>query len=136
MPAPRDHRRNTLLSLADWADGHEAPPGRETAPHPDPGAHDAPSLAELLRRRGDTAGPAPAAAPTGRAASAISARRRFLTRIGGLLRRRAAARVPQTPAPPAPAPDAELAAEIEAVRARVRAFAAHIVALSSTRRAG
>lgn len=90
MSVRRDHRRNALLSLASWIgrDGDAAP-----AP---PTTDAAPSLGELLRRRG-----------------------------AGAVR----------PAH-ADAADAELRAEIDAVRERLRDFAATVERLRAARRAG
>lgn len=93
MSVRRDHRRNALLSLARWIgrDGDAAPAPPATERH-----DEAPSLAELLRRRG-----------------------------AGAVR----------PAH-ADAADAELRAEIDAVRERLRDFAATVERLRAARRAG
>lgn len=89
MPVQRDPGKNALLSLASWIDeGGEAAP----TPHMPPAAKragQAPSLADLLRRRGK-----------------------------------------------AEAARTELQAEIDAVRERLREFAATVDQLRAARRGG
>lgn len=64
MSVQRDHRRDALLSLANWAEGGDQASSDEVVTR---GAVEAPSLAELLRRRGRDEAPAQ---PSGDAAAA------------------------------------------------------------------
>lgn len=92
MPFQRDPRHNALLSLAEWVDG-----GGPAARMPYAAvsrAEEAPSLAELLRRRGK-----------GEARQVYAGA----------------------------AADAEFRAEIDAVRARLRDFAATVERLRAAR---